>query len=278
MKRLRYVHHVVCGILPALSLAALSNTAIAAVGDSGDTDAWQSSVTLYAYAPSLYGETAFPNGNAGPTLKVDAHRIIKGLNFAFMGRVAVRKGDWGASADVFHADLSDRVRAARAIVLPEAGIPATIVGDFKLGASTTLLTLTGTYRFVDAPTDSVSLLFGARMYDSRERLDWDLSSSLTGPAALSGISRITKTHWDGIVGLSGRHSFGQNLRWFMPYYVDAGTGASRFTGQLLAGVGYAFDWGEVTGAWRYIDYNFKSESTISRTSFSGPALGLTWRF
>jgi len=278
MKRSRLVCHLARVAPRGLALAALSGAALAAPADSNDPQAWQSSITLYAYAPSLHGDTAFPNGNAGPTLKVDAQRIVKGLNFAFMGLVAVRKGDWGAFGDVFHADVSDRVRAARAIMVPTIGVPATVTGDFKLGAKTTLLTMAGTYRVVDGPTDSVSMLFGARLYDSREQLRWDLSSSLTGPAALSGDSQVSKTQWNAIVGVSGHHRFGPDLRWFMPYYVDVGTGASRFTGQALAGVGYAFDGCEVTGTWRYIDYNFKSGSLISRMSFSGPALGLAWRF
>jgi len=278
MNRSRHERHLRRRLSLGLGLVALSCTGIATASDPGDADAWESTVALYAYAPSLYGETAFPNGNAGPILKVDAHRIIKGLNFAFMGRIAIRKGDWGAFGDIFLADLSDRANAARVVMVPTIGMPATVTGNFRLGAKTTLLTLGGTYRFLDAPTDSVSILFGTRMYESRERLDWDLSSSLTGPAALSGTSKVDKTQWDGIVGLSGRHSFGQDLRWFMPYHVDVGTGGSRLTAQLLAGVGYRFDWGEVTGAWRYIDYRFKSGSLISRMSFRGPAVDLAWRF
>jgi hypothetical protein len=33
------------------------------------------------------------------------------------------------------------------------------------------------------------------------------------------------------------------------------------------GVGYAFSWGSIVGAWRYLDYEFKSGSSIENISF-----------
>lgn len=239
---------------------------------------WQYSATVYAYVPGLYGETTFPNGATGPTFRINAHTIVKSLNIAFMGKVSVRKGNWGAFADVFHADVSNRVSGTHDFSVPQVPVPVGVTGNFKLGANTTLLTLAGTYRLVAEPDHDMSLVFGARMYDNRERLDWVLSAPLIGYPEVSGQSSVHHTYWDAIVGLSGRQRFGQDLRWYVSYYVDAGAGDSRFTGQALLGIGYRFDWGEVTAVWRYIDYDFKSGSLVSRMSWSGPAVGLTWRF
>jgi hypothetical protein len=36
-------------------------------------------------------------------------------------------------------------------------------------------------------------------------------------------------NWDAIVGLKGRATFGEEHRWFVPYYLDVGTGESSLT-------------------------------------------------
>ena len=62
----------------------------------------------------------------------------------------------------------------------------------------------------------------------------------------------------------------------MPYYVDIGTGQSEFTWQGIAGIGYKFNWGEVFGVWRYLDYSFKSSSKLEDLNASGPAVGVAF--
>ena len=66
--------------------------------------------------------------------------------------------------------------------------------------------------------------------------------------------------------------------WYVPYYVDVGTGDSDLTWQAVAGIGYAFRWGEVFAAWRYLDYDFKSSSNIEKLNFNGPGLGVAFRW
>ena len=157
-------------------------------------------------------------------------------------------------------------------------MPVGITGDFRLKSQTTLLTLAGTWQFVTTSERSLRMVFGARVYHNPQQLDWRLSAALPGFPALSGTSNVARTDWNAIIGFSGRQRFGSDLRWFMPWYVDAGAGDSRFTGQALLGIGYAFDWGDVAASWRYIDYVFRPGSLISRVAYSGPAVGLTWRF
>ncbi|HEX4387716.1 MAG TPA: hypothetical protein VH109_03720 [Steroidobacteraceae bacterium] len=70
--------------------------------------------------------------------------------------------------------------------------------------------------------------------------------------------------------------FGDQHAWFVPYYVDLGTGQSEFTWQGITGLGYAFHWGEVIGVWRYLDYRFSSHS--SSLTLNGPAIGVAFRW
>jgi hypothetical protein len=42
--------------------------------------------------------------------------------------------------------------------------------------------------------------------------------------------------------------------------------------------GYRFDWGDARLAYRHLAYHFKSDRPLADLSFSGPALGLSFRF
>jgi hypothetical protein len=64
--------------------------------------------------------------------------------------------------------------------------------------------------------------------------------------------------------------------WFVPYYLDVGTGESRLTWQILGGIGYAFNWGDVTATWRYLDYNNKAGKPIQDLNMNGPQIAFVF--
>ena len=66
--------------------------------------------------------------------------------------------------------------------------------------------------------------------------------------------------------------------WFLPYYLDAGAGSSALTAQALAGVGYAFKWGEMVLTYRVVYYDLKDDGLLQDIRFAGPALGASFRF
>jgi len=94
----------------------------------------------------------------------------------------------------------------------------------------------------------------------------------------AGSSSAEETQWDAIVGVKGRWTFGAERQWYVPYYLDVGTGDSDLTWQGMAGVGYSFDSIGVTGVWRYLDYDLGGSTPIKSIDFNGPALGVTFRF
>lgn len=55
-------------------------------------------------------------------------------------------------------------------------------------------------------------------------------------------------------------------------------GDSDLTWQALGGIAYHFSWGDVTLIYRYLDYQFQSGVEIRDLSFSGPAIGVSWRW
>jgi hypothetical protein len=126
----------------------------------------------------------------------------------------------------------------------------------------------------------MDMLAGFRMLDLEETLKWQLNgdiSSLPLPGR-SGSSGAEATQWDVIVGVKGRATFGADGNWYVPYYLDVGTGDSDLTWQGMAGLGYRFDSVEVTGVWRYLEYDIGGDSPVESINFNGPAIGVTFRF
>jgi hypothetical protein len=106
-------------------------------------------------------------------------------------------------------------------------------------------------------------------------LNYNLSANV-GPIAgnlRQGSANIHVNNWNAIVGTKGRYTFGDKREWFVPYYADVGTGQSNYTYQLYSGLGYTFNWGELFGIWRYIDYKL-NDSEGATLKLNGPALGV----
>jgi hypothetical protein len=81
----------------------------------------------------------------------------------------------------------------------------------------------------------------ARYLDVDVKLN--VSANVMSPSPGLDFSRDKKV-WDGVVGLQG--DIGLPKSFFIPYYVDIGTGQSDFTWQAILGVGYKPRWGEIT--------------------------------
>jgi len=241
---------------------------------------WQWDATVYLYLPSIGGETSFPPGGGGPSLDVSADAILDSLNFAFMGALGARRGPWGVATDVIYLDLGSSKKGTRDFGIGQVEVPAAVDGDFRYDLTGWLWTLSGSYALVQQERVSMDVLAGVRMLDLEQTLRWQLNgdiSTLPLPGR-SGNSSVEATQWDAIVGLKGRASFGAEDNWYVPYYLDVGTGDSDLTWQGMVGVGYSFDSVEVTGVWRYLDYDLGDSTPITSIDFNGPALGVTFRF
>jgi len=262
--------------------AALAFSALAAPQAQAQTnpDKWQFQGAVYGWFPALAGTTKFPSGNGGPSIDVDADTVISHLKMTFMGNIAASKGQWGVFADWMYSDLGGSKDGTRDLAIGGRPIPATATSNLSLDIKTNVLTLAGTYAAIQRPEHDLKLLFGARMLDMKQKLDWQVSGDL-GPIQLPGRSgrvEVSATNWDAVAGLGGRLRFGEGLRWSVPYYVDVGAGESQFTWQVQGGIAYSFGWGDLAATWRYLDYRFKSDSALQTFSFNGPAIGAIFRW
>jgi hypothetical protein len=258
-------------------LTALSALVPPAGAQTSD-DRWQSAATLYLWFPGFSGRTQFPSGAGGPTINVNAKDVLSSLDMAFMGSIETRRGQWGGLVDWVYSDLSGDASRTRDLTVAGVTLPVGASADLGLRVKTNVLTLAGTYVATESPTNVTALVGGLRMLKSDQTLNWTIVG--TGPVGLgrSGVVDAGMTNWDAIVGVRGRARMEAGARWFLPYYLDVGTGASRMTWQAVVGVGYAFDFGDVGLVWRYLDYTFDPSEALQTLTFNGVALGANFRF
>jgi len=260
----------------ALTVAAMAPSIVLAQQPS---DQWQFRAALYGWFPDIGGKTTFPAGT-GSNIDVTSDTIINNLKFTFMGTLEAQKGRWGAFTDIVYLDVGGSKSGTRDLRPGGGDLPAGITADANLDIKGTVWTLAGSYRVATDPAATLDVLAGARMIQIKENLGWQFSTDIVGisPPPRTGSSEQKITNWDAIVGVKGRVAFGNNREWFVPYYLDVGTGESDFTWQAIGGLGYAFRWGEIFAVWRYLDYDFGSNKGIQEVNLNGPAIGVAFRW
>jgi hypothetical protein len=127
---------------------------------------------------------------------------------------------------------------------------------------------------------TLDLLVGARLLDIESHLEWTLTGDVGSVPVTdrAGDRRTTLENVDVIVGCKGRIGFGDRESWFVPYYLDVGTGGSDLTWQTMAGLGYSLEWGDILVALRYLDYEMAPGTPIKEMTFNGPAVAVSFRW
>jgi hypothetical protein len=253
----------------ALLLASSLPVTVPAAGNS---DQWEYEAMIYLWAASIDATTP-----TGGDIDMSFHDILDDLDMTFMGTFGARKGKWSLLADAVYMDLSQDDSGSETIPVLGGAADLTATVKTDIGMKAWIVSLGAGYNVVDNEKTRLDLLGGARYFD----LDVDVKLNLNRDGPLIQTSREVKGSdsdhiWDGIVGLRGTYNIDKN--WYLPYYADIGTGGSDLTWQALAGVGYQFKWGDVLLAYRYLDYNFKSDFLLEDMTVKGPALGVRFNF
>jgi hypothetical protein len=276
MKGDRKTARVLVGAAMILCIGVLRSGRTAAQEPSENS--WQFRATVYVYLPSISGSTAFPAD--GTDINVSTHEIIDHLKFAFMGAFEAQKGNWGGFTDLMYLNAGGSHSGTRDLAIGGAQLPIGVTADASLDVRSLVWTLAGEFRAISTPEASVDVLAGVRLLHLKESLNFAFSADV-GPfvgVGRQGSSEDGQDYWDGIIGVKGRIIGGVSRKFFIPYYVDAGTGDSRLTWQALVGLGYAFDWGDVIATWRYLDYDFKSGQPVDSLRLNGPVIAASFHW
>lgn len=234
----------VTGVIAMVFFILCANV-LPAVAQSASDDTWKFGAEIYMWGASIGGTTG-----SGSDLDIDFDDILDDLNIGFMGAVGARKGKWSFLMDAVYMDMDahksqpiyTRVELSAWVLTPSVG-----------------------YTLIETEQGSLNLFFGARyLY-----LDADLTVKNTRFVDSSSV-------WDGIIGARGQVNLSE--KWYLPYYLDIGTGDSDFTWQTSAGIGYRFSKCDVVLAYRYLDWDFESGDAIDDMNISGPFLGVKFIF
>lgn len=262
-------------LLLGATLVLLSTCALAddAAGD------WHYSATVYGWFPDIGGQTHFPSG-AGGTIDVDISTILDHLKMTAQGSFEAHKGRWGGFGDLVYLDVGAAKSATRGVEIGGTPLPASVTAAMDFDLKSVFLSMAVTYRIVDASDAALDVLLGARLATFEQTLDWEFTGNFgpMTPPPLTGNREASVDQWDAIAGIRGRSQFGPEGHWALSYHFDVGTGDSDLTWQAVLGVAYAFGWGDLGVAWRYLDYDLDPDGPITDMNFNGPALGATFRW
>ncbi len=253
-------------VVAASAMLIATSTAMGA-SESSAAD-WQYGLSIYGWLPSVSGNLNYTLPDSGSSIEVDADKIIDELNMVFMGAFEARKGKWSGFTDVIYLDLGGD--KSKSVTVPDGTTYTLFDADMDLKAW--VWTLGGSYTAWRNQKSHLDLLAGARLL----ALDTEVKLTGGGPLQLDRELSESENLWDGIIGAKG--SLALNERWFLPYYVDVGTGNTDLTWQAEVGIGYAFHWGQVTMKYRYLEYDQGSDELLQDISFGGGMLGVGFRF
>ncbi len=262
-----------------LTLALAGLTPVAAQAETAD-DAWQYDAAIYLWLPAIGGETSFPANTGGSSVDISAEDVLDALKMAFMGTASAKKGQWGLWTDLVYADFGAKKNGSRDFTIGNTPIPGNVNANLKYDIKTWIWSVAGTYELVKKPNYSLDVLAGARYLDVSQTLDWSISGDISGlpPVSRDGSAEASASLWDGIVGVKGVADLGSDHKWFIPYYLDVGTGQSDLTWQINAGIGYRYSWGALVATWRYLDYELESNDPIKSVNLNGPLFGATFHW
>jgi hypothetical protein len=267
-------------LLAILMMALLASTGALAQQPADKTDSWQFGASIYGWFPDIAGRTAFTQPGGSNEFEIDIENILDNLEFTLMGMFDVRKGRWGFLTDVIYMDVGSSKTGTREASIGGNQLPINATADVNLDIESWIWTLAGYFRALNQAGLTLDVLAGARYLDVEQKVNWNITGNI-GSIPIpdrTGAAKASLTNWDAVIGVRGRFAFGAKKTWFVPYYLDVGTGDSDLTWQGVAGLGYAFRWVEVVAAWRYLYYDLPSGKAIRDMSFSGPAIGATFRW
>ncbi len=228
----------------------LSSLTASANGD----DRWKHSASVYLWGAGISGKQQNETD-----IDINFGDIIRELDFALMGTYEVRNNKWSFVNDLIYMDIG----ADDGATLPSG----TVNVDLQLKGL--VISILAGYNISHSNQNTTDFIFGARYFD----IDVDLD--LTGNNNTVGASG-SETVFDAVIGVRGQLALNEN--WFMPYHFDVGTGQSDSTYQIIGGIGYKYNWGDLKFVYRHMEWNMDSDSSIADINFSGPVLGAAFHF
>jgi len=272
-------------IITLATLAALAMCGPLSAAAQTPGNQWAFSITPYLWLPNIDGTLKYkvPQGATGsPEVRVGPNDYLEALDMALMISGEARKGPWSVFTDVIYLDFSSEKSAVKSVNFGGSLVSSSANLSTSSSLKGGVWTLGAGYAVLPGRPVELDVFGGLRYFGLEASTDWQLTLAVTGPGPGHTFPRAGSISeradlWDGIVGVKGRVRIG-NSNWSIPYYLDVGTGSSSLTWQGMLGVAYSYKWIGVTLAYRHLYYDMKGDKLIQDMRFSGPLLGVNFRF
>jgi hypothetical protein len=269
-------------VLLALVMAAIFTVSAEAQTASPD-DQWKFSITPYLWMPSVDGTLNYssPSGGGAPSVDVGADQILESLEAAFMISGEVRKGRWSMFTDFIYLELNNEDSSVQSINFGGTAVSSSVNVSTDSTLKGTIWTLGAGYAALPGRPVVLDVFGGLRYAGIEASTDWQLSTTVTGPGGGQTFPQTGSVServdlWNGIIGVKGLVWLGGS-NWSIPYYLDVGAGSGT-TWQGVLGIAYSWSWIDVKLVYRHLYFDQGSDKLVQDMSFSGPALGVSFRF
>jgi len=222
---------------------------------------WEVSVSPYFFLPSLDGSV----GVVGQTAEVNARfrDLFRNLDFAIMGQIEARKGNWSILGDGMYMSLSGK-----------RVTPNPLFGDIDVEVKEAILEPAVAYRVLKTERGSIDVLGGVRF--------WHVNTHLTFQPRIRPLVDVEGSeNWgDPIVGARGTAKLSPRVFVLGRFDVGGFGGESDFTGQVFGGVGFQVKPRvALIGGYRYlrVDYFNNDTGFLFKTAMSGIMLGAKFK-
>ncbi|TCK43548.1 hypothetical protein B0G84_1885 [Paraburkholderia sp. BL8N3] len=265
--------------IAALAAAAISGWAHAIDSLPSDAGAqWQIAVGPYLWLPTVSGTFRFTVPGGGADASGGPYNYLQNLRFALMLQGEARKGEWSVFADTVYLNFGRHESSVNATngVLSTRETQQSVQTSF----AGTLVQLGGSRTVVRRGWGHVDAIVGLRYLGAKGTLDAAIGATVgSGPGASSNfhVAQVQNI-FDGFAGLRGRATITRDGAWYVPFYLDVGTGTSEFTWQALTGVAYAAKSIDASLLYRYLAFYGSGNQLIQTLRFSGPSLNVTFKF
>jgi hypothetical protein len=280
--------------MPTVAVAALLLTCVGLARADDSSSGWTYGLTPYLWLPTIDGSLkyALPPGSGGsPEFSVGPTDWLDLINAGLLISGSASKGRFTIYSDLVYLSLTSKndgrvLSVDDTVTVPGTRIPIPISADLNLDTRTDLdglaWSVAAGYEVSSSETSSMSAFVGARYFGVDASSSWDLTAEITVPG--SGVILPAQGQigsdvdlWDALIGVRGRFDLGEG-RWAGLYHLDVGAGDSDLTWNAMAGVSYAYGWGDLVLAYRHLEYDQASDKLLQDFSFSGPGFGATFRF
>lgn len=272
-------------VLLASMTAAAIFTAPAHAQAVAPANKWTFSITPYLWLPNINGTLKYsvpPGVGGSPDVETGPNDYLENLQAVIMISGEARKDRWSVFTDLIYLGFSDEESSVKSVNF--GGSPVSSSANVATSSSFrgTAWTLGTGYAVQTGKAVMLDIFGGLRYFSLQASTDWQLAVAITGPGGGQTFPRTGSISegadlWDGIVGVRGRVLLGSS-DWSIPYYLDVGAGSSNWTWQGMLGIAYSFKWGGVTLAYRNLYFDQNNDKLVQDLRFTGPALGLTFRF